>query len=76
MIGSLHLALGRQAEGVARLERAVALNPRHPDALLRLGAAYALAGRTTQARDVLLRVQQLAPDNEQVRQLLARLPAG
>lgn len=76
MIGSLHLALGRQAEGVARLERAVALNPRHLDALLRLGAAYALAGRTTQARDVLLRVQQLAPDNEQVRQLLARLPAG
>jgi tetratricopeptide (TPR) repeat protein len=76
MIGSLHLALGRQVEGVARLERAVALNPRHPDALLRLGAAYALAGRTAQARDVLLRVQQLAPDNEQVRQLLARLPAG
>lgn len=76
MIGSLHLALGRHAEGIPRLERAIALDPRHADALLRLGAAYAMQGQTTQARTVLLRLQQLAPDNEQVRQLLARLPAG
>ena len=48
---------GRQDEGIAELERAVALLPTEGQWLGQLGQAYALAGRTDQARDVLRRLE-------------------
>src|SRR6185503_1344450 len=58
--GWANLKLGRLAEGLAALERAVVLSPGGTLFLGQLGQAYAMAGRPDQAREVLGRLQELA----------------
>jgi len=48
---------GQQAEGIAELERAVAMNSAEDMWLAQLGEAYGLAGRHDQARDVLRQLE-------------------
>jgi adenylate cyclase len=56
-IGSAHLFLGHYEEAIKWLERALAANPRHDEApgglRRKLTAAYALAGKDTEARRAL-----------------------
>jgi serine/threonine-protein kinase len=61
-LGWVLLGMGRQAEGLAELERAVALAP---DASLwqaQLAQAYALAGRGDDAREILGRLEKWSRD--------------
>jgi serine/threonine-protein kinase len=59
-LGWAFIMNGRQEEGVAALERAVALSPRNAGWLGQLGEAYALVGRTADARQTLQGLDALA----------------
>ena len=58
--GWAHMARGAVDEGVAAVEKASALAPGNTMLLGQLGHAYAVAGRTDQARDVLVRLNDFA----------------
>jgi len=58
--GWAHIARGAVDEGVVALEKASALAAGNTMLLGQLGHAYAVAGRTHQAREVLLRLNDLA----------------
>lgn len=59
-LGWAYLMKGLHAEGVAELEHAVALSSDSTAWLAQLGQAYAMAGRTDQAREVLRRLEELS----------------
>jgi tetratricopeptide (TPR) repeat protein len=62
-LATLGWALFKQGmidEGLANLERAVALTPGNTQWLAQLGQAYALAGKLDRARDVLRQLEQRA----------------
>jgi tetratricopeptide (TPR) repeat protein len=59
--GTLLFKRGRMAEGVAQLEQAVELNPRHALALHNLGLARRLEGDTDRALDLLTQAVANAP---------------
>jgi TolB-like protein/Tfp pilus assembly protein PilF len=52
-LGWAYFLSGKQDEGLAELERAVAISPGSAIWLAQLGEAYALAGRETKAREIL-----------------------
>jgi TolB-like protein/Tfp pilus assembly protein PilF len=58
--GWAHLKLGRYAEGLAALERAVALCPESTLFLGQLGQAYAITGNVERARETLEKLHELA----------------
>lgn len=62
---------GRIRDAVPYLERAVAIQPRYPDALNNLAMAYNSMGRRDAALDLLLTTLELEPDNLQARHNLA-----
>ena len=63
---------GRPAQAIEEYERAAELAGRSPFLLSRLGSAYALAGRMTEARAVLREIDQL--DVEHYVSPFARVP--
>jgi Flp pilus assembly protein TadD len=56
--------MGRHADGVAELERAVALDPGNTLFLAQLGQALADVGRVADARAVLRQLEQLATQRD------------
>jgi tetratricopeptide (TPR) repeat protein len=79
-----HLELGRvlyekgdRAGGTAETERALAINPKHVDALYNLGAIYANAGDLERARSYWISAMNADPESDsgkQARQSLAKPP--
>jgi serine/threonine-protein kinase len=61
-IGWAYFLKGMTQEGLAELEKAVALSPAEAGWLAQLGEAYGLAGRTGDARSVLHRLQKVAEE--------------
>ncbi|MBR9988149.1 MAG: tetratricopeptide repeat protein [Gemmatimonadetes bacterium] len=61
-LGWAHLMLGNIAEGLAELEAAVALSPASTAWLAQLGQAYGMTGRTSDACDILRRLDELSKD--------------
>ena len=59
-LGWAYFLSGREAEGVAELERAVALSPGNTLWLGQLGAAYAMAGDSTKAHATLRSLEERA----------------
>jgi len=59
-LGWARIKMGQTDEGLAALERAVSVAPGNTQWLAQLGQAYALAGRTDAARDVLRQLQERA----------------
>lgn len=59
-LGWAYISQGRQAEGIAELERAVSLSQRNTQWLAQLGEAYALLGNADKARDVLRQLDDRA----------------
>jgi serine/threonine-protein kinase len=60
VLGWAHLWMGRHAEGLAAMERAVAVSPGNTMFLAQLGQAYAMTGDAEKARTVLGELQRLA----------------
>ncbi len=60
VLGWAHLRMGRHAEGLAAMERAVAVSPGNTMFLAQLGQAYAMTGDPEKARTVLGELQRLA----------------
>ena len=52
-VGWAHFLIGREAEGLAELEQAVRVSKRNTLWLGQLGEAYAMAGQTAKAREIL-----------------------
>ena len=61
-LGEAYLAEGDARKAAVELERALQVNPNHPEALLYLGRAYLASGRRRQAREVLARLSDLWKD--------------
>jgi TolB-like protein/Tfp pilus assembly protein PilF len=59
-LGWAYFLTGRQAEGVAELERAVAAAPENTIWLGQLGEAYAMAGNSAKAREILRDLEKRA----------------
>jgi tetratricopeptide (TPR) repeat protein len=59
-LGWAYLKKGRFDEGIAALEKAVALSPGHSLWLAQLGQAYALTGKVGQAREILHHLEELS----------------
>jgi tetratricopeptide (TPR) repeat protein len=59
-LGWVYLLQGMPDEGIASLQRAVALSPESSLFLAQLGQAFARAGRTDEAREVLRRLDELS----------------
>jgi serine/threonine-protein kinase len=59
-LGWAYFLVGRKQEGLAELEKAVALSPRTTLWLGQLGQAYAMAGKTTKAKKVLRQLGERA----------------
>ena len=59
-LGWAQFKMGHTDEGLATLERAVAVAPDNTQWLAQLGQAYALAGRAERARDVLRQLEHRA----------------
>ena len=76
MIGSILLQRGDREAAIARLQRALALDPRNQQALYNLSGAYALTGQTEQARATVLRLLAVAPEHRDGRRLLSSLGKG
>jgi eukaryotic-like serine/threonine-protein kinase len=67
---------GKVDEGIAELERSVAFAPEDTMLLGQLGEAYAIAGRSAEARDVQQRLEQLSRQRYVSPYHLAYVPAG
>ena len=76
LVGQCLLQQGRENEGLAHLEQALALNPDSVPCLLTLAQGYSQASRYHDAIDVYLRVLELQPENAQARQALEELGWG
>jgi serine/threonine protein kinase/tetratricopeptide (TPR) repeat protein len=61
-LGWAYLKSGMPDQGLAELERAVALAPENTLYLAQLGQAYAMAGKTANAREVLRQLEQLSQE--------------
>jgi serine/threonine-protein kinase len=61
-LGWAYLMSGMPDQGLAELERAVALAPEYTLYLAQLGQAYAVAGKTARAREVLRQLEQLSQE--------------
>ena len=61
-LGWAYLKSGMPDQGMAQLERAAALAPQNTLYLAQLGQAYAIAGKTANARKVLRRLEQLSQE--------------
>jgi tetratricopeptide (TPR) repeat protein len=72
-LGAAFGKLGRLDEAIASLEEALRLGLRSPDLLNAVGLAYAQKGETARAIEALEESLALAPDQPQVRSLLAEL---
>jgi len=59
-LGWAYFLSGKQAEGLAELERAVAVSPGNTLWLGQLGQAYAMAGETERARQILCELEERA----------------
>jgi tetratricopeptide (TPR) repeat protein len=59
-LGWVHLLSGRPGQGIAALERAVAISPDSTLYLAQLGQAYSRVGRTDEARAILARLEETA----------------
>ena len=59
-LGWAYLKTGNFEEGIANLRFAVDRNPRHTMYIAQLGEAYALAGRTDEARAILRRLEEMS----------------
>lgn len=64
---------GRHDEAIARLEAAVALEPRNVDALFQLGAVLGWTKRYHRALEILDRALKIAPQNSDLRLAIARV---
>ncbi|HET7452917.1 MAG TPA: protein kinase [Thermoanaerobaculia bacterium] len=62
ILGWARILSGHPAEGIPELERAVALSPGSTLFLCQLGQAYAMAGRTDDARRILERISGMEKD--------------
>jgi serine/threonine-protein kinase len=61
-LGWAYLKSGLPAQGLAELEGAAALAPENVMFRAQLGQAYAMAGRTADAREVLRQLEQLSQE--------------
>jgi TolB-like protein/Tfp pilus assembly protein PilF len=61
-LGWAYLKSGMPDQGLTELERAVALAPEYTLYLAQLGQAYALAGKTANAREVLRQLEQMSQE--------------
>ncbi|MEO6058061.1 MAG: protein kinase [Gemmatimonadales bacterium] len=59
-LGWVHLLKGMPEEGIAALQRAVALSPENTLFLAQLGQAFARVGRMEEAREVLRQLEELS----------------
>jgi len=59
-LGWAYFRQGKQAQGVAELERAVSLSHANSQWLAQLGQAYGLVGRTDKAREILQQLEDRA----------------
>ncbi|HUT25621.1 MAG TPA: tetratricopeptide repeat protein [Sumerlaeia bacterium] len=69
-IGSTSLKEGRETDSVSAFESAVELDPGNPDALCKLGKAYAATGEHEKARKCFGRVVELVPDDAEAVQAM------
>jgi tetratricopeptide (TPR) repeat protein len=72
-LGSLLLEQGRAQEGVAALEKAVAMAPRNAFCHLKLGMAYRQLGRLEDSEEQLIEATSLEPDNATAHYQLGRV---
>ena len=73
-LGRTLLKLGRPAEALPHLGRAVWLHQRDAGVRLKLGEAYLLSGDRPQALEVFRQTLQIDPNNAQARWYLASNP--
>ncbi|MFQ5568055.1 MAG: tetratricopeptide repeat protein [Rhodothermales bacterium] len=74
MIGSILLQRGQQDGAIEHLERALALEPNHPQTLYNLSGAYALTRQFEKARTTVTHLLDVAPNHQDGRRLLSSLP--
>jgi tetratricopeptide (TPR) repeat protein len=72
-LGNLFMQEGKSKEGLAALERAVAIAPENAFCRMKLGVAYREAGKLEDSRRELEKATQLAPDNPATHYQLGRL---
>lgn len=73
LVGQCLLRQGRENEGLAHLEQALALDPASVPYTLALAQGYSQAGRYHDAIETYLRVLKLQPENSQAQQALEEL---
>lgn len=61
--GSVLLAMGRNADAIPVLQRAIEMNPQSANALYNLAGGFALTGRREEAREMVRRVLAIRPDH-------------
>ena len=75
-LGQLHFAVGRTAEALPYLRRAVEINPYQAERRMALAAALHQAGQDDDAMQQLDRILQLQPDNQEAQDLRKRMSPG
>ena len=75
-LGHVHVAEGRQAEGLRHFEEAVRLDPHDPDAAAELGVGWVRAGRYADARPYVEQALRVQPDSAPIQVALALVFAG
>lgn len=75
-LGLLYYQQGRFSETRQVLERAVSLSPNYANALYFLGLSYVAEDDREQAVKQFSKIQELNPDNQEVRRILANLQSG
>ncbi len=76
MMGAIYLVKRQTAEAERNLMRAVALQPRHTQALLQLSKLYVVSNRREEALETVRRVLEIAPEDAEGRRLMAMLVAS
>lgn len=72
-LGDLYLAHGDYKAAISYLEAASSLVPTHTGILSSLAVAYLKAGKTGQARNIYLKIQELEPGNAKIKRALEAL---
>ena len=75
-LGMVYVQKSMYKEGIAEIEKALAISPDNPGPLSRLGNAYAVSGRRTEAQNVLGRLKQLSKQKYVSSALFAFVYAG
>jgi tetratricopeptide (TPR) repeat protein len=75
-VGSLHLALHNEADGVDEMKRAVALSPNEPIYYKALGGALARMGRLEEALNAWYKVRQISPQDGDAPKQIALILIG